>query len=104
MLDSGVRILTYSERVDDAAKNSIAAAMNGKGFSSDGGRRRDFHPEETYKSLITISVEALKLVALINGGAAVAILVYLGNLASRSGDTHPPNMAWALICFATGLF
>ena len=37
-----------------------------------------FHPEETYKSLITISVELLKALALINGGAAVAILAYLG--------------------------
>lgn len=44
----------------------------------------DFHPEETYKSLTTISVEALKALALINGGAAVAILAYLGNLASHS--------------------
>jgi hypothetical protein len=78
--------------------------MNGKkGFLPDGGRRWDFHPEETYKSLITISVEAPKLVALLNGGAAVALLAYLGNFASRSGAKRPPNMTWALICFAIGL-
>ena len=79
--------------------------MNGKkGFPPDGGRRWDFHPEETYKSLITISVEALKMVALINGGAAVALLAYLGNFTSRSGARRPPNMTWALMCFAIGLF
>ena len=48
--------------------------MNGtKLFSADGGRRWDFHGKEIYKSLITISVEAVKLVALINGGAVVAL-------------------------------
>jgi len=54
--------------------------MNGiKAFSGmDPKGKRSFHPEETYKSLITISVELLKALALINGGAAVAILAYLG--------------------------
>jgi hypothetical protein len=38
--------------------------MNGfKGFSPEKRKRWDFHPEETYKSLITISVEALKMAA-----------------------------------------
>jgi hypothetical protein len=83
----------------------LPISMNGtKRFSPDGGRRWDFHPEETYKSLITISVEALKMVALINGGAAVALLAYLGNLTSHSGGRRPPNMTWALMCFAIGLF
>jgi hypothetical protein len=43
-----------------------------------------FHPEETFKSLIAISLELLKMLALVNGGAAVALLAYLGNLASRA--------------------
>lgn len=83
----------------------LPISMNGtKRFSPDGGRRWDFHPEETYKSLITISVEALKTLALVNGGAAVAILAFLGNLASRTPAVHLPNMTWALVCFAGGLF
>jgi hypothetical protein len=54
--------------------------MNGiKAFSgTDPKGKWSFHPEETYKSLITISVELLKALALINAGAAVAILAYLG--------------------------
>jgi hypothetical protein len=33
----------------------------------------EWHIKETYKGLITISIEALKALALINGGAAVAL-------------------------------
>lgn len=38
----------------------------------------DNHWLETYKSLVTLSVEAFKFSALANGGAAVALLAYLG--------------------------
>jgi hypothetical protein len=64
--------------------------MNGKGFSAQKAKW-DFHPEETFKSLITISVEALKTLALVNGGAAVALLAYLGNLAARTPAVRLPN-------------
>jgi hypothetical protein len=37
------------------------------------------HYTETYKSLITLSVEGFKFCALANGGAAVALLACLGN-------------------------
>jgi hypothetical protein len=52
-------------------------------------RPPDWHLTETYKSLITLTVEALKMLALINGGAAIAILTYVGNLhyTSRRRDT-----------------
>jgi hypothetical protein len=40
---------------------------------------------ETYKSLISLSTEGFKFCALANGGAAVAILAYLGNVAARVG-------------------
>ncbi len=44
------------------------------------------------------------MLALVNGGAAVALLAYLGNLASRQGVTRPsPNMTWPLVCFSGGL-
>src|SRR6266436_4073369 len=75
----------------------------GKYFLPGRKTKWDFHPEETYKSLITISVEALKTLALVNGGAAVAILAYLGNLASRSPTGRLSDMTWALVCFAAGL-
>ena len=50
-----------------------------------------WHLQETYKSLITISVECLKMLAIVNGGAAVAVLTYLGNLASHTPSGQPTN-------------
>ena len=65
---------------------------------------RRTHLTETYKSLITISVEALKMLALVNGGAAVALLTYLGNLVSH-GPTggRLPNLTFPLLCYSIGL-
>jgi len=42
------------------------------------------HAAETYKSLITISVEVFKALVLLNGGAVVALLAYLGQAANKS--------------------
>ena len=42
------------------------------------------HAIETYKSLVQISVEGMKLLALLNGGAVVALLAYLGNLSGKT--------------------
>ena len=58
----------------------------------------EWHLTETYKTLITLTVEALKMLALVNGGAAVAVLTYLGNLSARSQsgakrNLHPSNGA-----------
>jgi hypothetical protein len=65
----------------------------------------EWHLTETYKALITLSVEALKLLALVNGGAAVAVLTYLGNLVSHTPPgTHPPNVRPALLWYCGGLF
>jgi hypothetical protein len=63
------------------------------------------HIEETFKGLIALSIELLKALLLINGGAAVAILAYLGNLASHASPVaHLPNMRYALLYFAGGVF
>ena len=42
------------------------------------------HALETYKSLISISTEALKALQLVNGGAVVALLAYLGQASDRA--------------------
>lgn len=64
----------------------------------------EWHLTETYKSLITLSIEALKILALINGGAAVAILAYLGNLASHApAAAHLPAIKHALEWYCGGL-
>lgn len=44
----------------------------------------DEHALETYKSLISISTEALKALQLVNGGAVVALLAYLGQASDRA--------------------
>lgn len=63
----------------------------------------NWHLQETYKSLITISVECLKMLALINGGAAVAILTYLGNLVGHSSNQHSINITPAILWYCWGL-
>jgi hypothetical protein len=57
---------------------------------------------ETYKSLISLSTEGFKFCALANGGAAVAILAYLGNVAGKNGVV--PDMRCAMASFLAGLF
>lgn len=56
---------------------------------------------ETYKSMITISIEGFKFLALANGGAAIALLAYLGNIAGKSLAT--PNMQLPMFFFLTGI-
>jgi hypothetical protein len=64
----------------------------------------EWHLTETYKGLITLSIEALKLLALVNGGAAVAVLTYLGNLASHSpAPASLPAIKPALLWYCGGL-
>src|SRR5262249_5116149 len=59
------------------------------------------HAIETYKSLIQVSVEGLKLLAILNGGAAVAILAYLGNTAGK--QQLIPDMRWPMGLYLLGL-
>jgi hypothetical protein len=59
------------------------------------------HYTETYKSLITLSVGGFKFCALANGGAAVALLAYLGNVAGKGAAT--PDMRIPMAWFLAGL-
>ncbi len=61
------------------------------------------HQHETYKSMVTISVEAMKFSALANGGAAVALLAYLGNVISKGPENLVPDMSTAMFWFLAGL-
>jgi hypothetical protein len=60
------------------------------------------HAIETYKSLIQIAVEGLKILLLINGGAVVAILAYLGQ--SPEGARLAQHSMLPLGSFVAGLF
>src|SRR5258705_13350988 len=56
---------------------------------------------ETYKSMIAIGTEALRALQLINGGAIVALLAYLGQAPDRS---HLALLAAKPLClFLSGL-
>jgi hypothetical protein len=59
----------------------------------------DEHAIETFKSLILVSLQGLKLLALFNGGAAVALLAYLGNVAGKGLPV--PSMRLADILAST---
>lgn len=59
------------------------------------------HWLETYKSLVTISIEGFKFLALANGGAAVALIAYLGNVAGKGVPT--PDMRYPMLAFLIGL-
>ena len=74
--------------------------MNGKGPPKG---RWDFHLEETYKGLVPLSIEAIKMLALVNGGAAVAILAYLGSIAGHAPAAPQPDMVSPLAWFSAGL-
>lgn len=60
----------------------------------------DWH--ETFRSLVTLANEGFKFCALANGGAAVAILAYLGDVAGKNGLV--PDMRCAMGSFLLGLF
>jgi hypothetical protein len=62
-----------------------------------------WHLTEAYRSAVSFLTEALKMLVLINGGAAVAVLTYLGNLATRTAPTPLPHIRPALICYCAGV-
>lgn len=60
----------------------------------------DWHAEETYKSMIQLSQGALRFGALVNGGAAVALLAMVGDLA---GSEPALDIRTAMLCFVAGV-
>lgn len=58
------------------------------------------HRAETYKSVISISVEVLKALTLINGGAAAGMVATLDKLTKV---IPPQALQIAMICFLLGL-
>ena len=61
-----------------------------------------WHEEETYKSLIQIALGALRFVLFANGGAALALLAFLGSVWGKS--TPPPDVSLPLGLFLGGVF
>jgi hypothetical protein len=62
-----------------------------------------WHIEETYKGLVTLSIEVFKLLALANGGACVALLTFFGNMASKGQISLIGNFKVAIVWYCSGL-
>src|SRR5690349_6461424 len=58
--------------------------------------------KEMFKSVLESGHNALKAVMLINGGAAVAFLAFLGNLLTKSQAVKMGDFPKALLCFVFG--
>jgi len=57
--------------------------------------------------MIQITLETFRLLFYLNGGAAVALLAYLGNIAAKTACTTPtpaPDVHIAMAWFCGGLF
>ena len=65
------------------------------------------HQLETYKSMVTISIEVFKYLSLLNSGVVIAFLTFANGVAERTH--HMPHIQPAMIAFvfsltATALF
>lgn len=58
------------------------------------------HALETYRSLVTVATEGMKALQLVNGGAVVALLAYLGQAANRD---QMGQVTGAIALFILGL-
>jgi hypothetical protein len=60
---------------------------------------------EGFRQVIALGQSTLKSIMLINGGAAVALLAFLGNLITRSGSsTNIVAFAGSMSMFVVGVF
>ena len=61
----------------------------------------DWHQQETYKSLMLYGNNVVKFVLLVNGGAVIALLTFLGNFLKKSEASI--DMAWPMGCYLLGI-
>jgi hypothetical protein len=61
----------------------------------------DAHAQETYKSMLSISVEGMKALLLINGAAIVSLLTFLGN--AKVGKELAKCVGLPLAAFVSGV-
>jgi hypothetical protein len=60
---------------------------------------------EPFKAMIQITLETLRLLFFLNGGAAVALLTYVGNIKTNAACTLSTQaLGFAMACFVVGLF
>lgn len=61
----------------------------------------NWHEVETYKSLMQYGASLLRFVLWANGGGAVALLTFAGNVFLKTGQTL--DMRWPMACFLAGV-
>jgi hypothetical protein len=61
----------------------------------------DWHQIETYKSLIQFGAFGLKFLQVVNGGAVLALLAYLGDVTGAGRSA--PDVTYPMILFVAGL-
>ena len=59
---------------------------------------------EVLRSLVATSSDSTKAGLLINGGAAVAVLAFIGHLVTTQQTRSIQAFSWPLVCFAGGVF
>ena len=94
----------YNSSVSDKMSLPASSVLPNPAAEESAPSRVGFMKEhwlETYKSLITLSIEGFKFSALANGGSAVALLAYLGNVAGKS--VQVPDMRFPMLTFLIGL-
>ncbi|MDQ1328692.1 MAG: hypothetical protein QG567_1070 [Campylobacterota bacterium] len=62
----------------------------------------NWHKQETYRSLIHYGTNAIKFVFLINSGAIIALLTFIGNLLEKSNYTNS-DIKYAFYYFIGGI-
>jgi hypothetical protein len=69
----------------------------------DSSRQRHEHSIEMFRSVLSSAEQALKACMLINGGAAVALLAFSGNLIQHNRTSLLPGVSDALAWFVGGV-
>jgi hypothetical protein len=62
----------------------------GEAHIKSGAPMSEWREQELFKAMMILPVEGLKIISWINGGAAVAVLTYVGNLSSKTPGGHLP--------------
>lgn len=100
------QLLTYLAQVEDDVeisspdleryKTQLAQAIE---------TNRQIHQSniESFKAAVTSGQSAIRSLFLLNGGAAIAILAFLGHLTQHHPD-RLPTFAWTLLPFTVGVF
>src|SRR4051794_30518270 len=58
---------------------------------------------EMFRSLVTTAKDAIKIILLINGGSAVALLAFIGHLQTAGTTGFPQLLATAMLLYVFGV-